>query len=114
MDSYSEGGPEGMDLPPGCWHSVMEHLGAVELARAAGVNRTCRTVCVDDRLWSGAFKRAWSPEVSENPPECASRYLHALYGPGRSPSTVPNFFFNYCIYDTFMGVFKVAYVLTAT
>jgi hypothetical protein len=62
-----DGARPAADLPEGCWHNILGHLSAPDLARAASLNKTCKSVCHDTRLWLPHFVRTWSPEVCVSP-----------------------------------------------
>jgi hypothetical protein len=67
MDGSYDGARPCRDLPLDCWQNILQHVDPPGLARAALVNRTCKDVSYDDRLWQSYFERDWSPECCVSP-----------------------------------------------
>jgi hypothetical protein len=66
----AEGG-QADDLDDLSWKDVLEELDPAELARAASINKSCKKVSYDNKLWYKHFK-TWSPEP------CVSSHLSPL------------------------------------
>lgn len=63
MDSTHVEACPGWDrLPQACLYNILRLSEPQEIARVGSLNRICRTVSCDDRLWYNHFKKGWGPE----------------------------------------------------
>jgi hypothetical protein len=62
MAGLNAGGGQADDLDDLSWEDVLKELDPAELARAASINKSCKKVSYDNKLWYKHFK-TWSPEA---------------------------------------------------